>query len=128
MAPGGTLAAGGTSTTTWLEVFVSGWPPGGVPITEASLANFPSLTSARVHVYVVDPPEATADWPGPPASVFASQCSSVNSVSTRGTSPVFVTTIWYSTVCPTAPVKGDVVKPALLPAISWSFSIVNSGF
>src|SRR5437764_819786 len=68
MAAGGTLAAGGTSTTTWLEVFVSGWPPGGVPITEAWLANFPSLTRAGLHGYRVGPPGATAGWRGPAAA------------------------------------------------------------
>src|SRR5436309_13922469 len=60
MAAGGILAAGGASTTTWLEVFVSGWPRGGVSIHEASLANFPSLTSERVHVCVVELPDSTA--------------------------------------------------------------------
>src|ERR1700740_3676078 len=61
---------------------------------------------------------------GPPAT--PSQPASVNLLNVSGTLPVLVTLIWYSTVWPTSPLSGDVVKPLESP-IRWTFSIVNAG-
>ena len=83
------LDSAGTLTTTWLEVWVTPVPPGGVPVMVPSLVQLPTALSTCSHVNVVFAATAATR-----AAADAVQLPSVSPERLSETLPVLATVIW----------------------------------